>query len=39
MGVRPKRIFECRGGWGFKNVEAFVLYGWPLVENYFDNSS
>ena len=29
--VRPKRIFEYRVGWDFKNgrLGAYVLYGWP----------
>ena len=28
-GVRPKRIFEYRGGWGVKNSRfpAYILYG------------
>ena len=33
-GLRPTRIFEYRGGWGFKNGHfgAYVLYGWPIYK-------
>ena len=33
-GVKPKRMFEYRGGWGFSNGSfgAHVLYGWPPKE-------
>ena len=34
--MRPKRIFEYRGGWGVQKWPfwAYVLYGWPQNQIY-----